>query len=195
MCASWHLSHGATLALGDANDSFQFCRLEFGGAGGPCKNYHALLSPLFVMQFRRSSLVFWAASLFVGSFEPESRLSLWAPSSYAFVIPRKQSGSNGSLQLVSNVSYLHQRALLNTHEGDHITSALSRRVWQTGSTVAGSSCSDEPWKVNAADLSVTAGYMALISGCAGSVSGTETSSPTVLLQTDATFRVSQGKRA
>lgn len=64
-----------------------------------------------------------------------------------------------------------------------------------GTFIATASCSDEPgpWKVTASDLTVTAGYAALLHGCAGAVSGTERLWPTVKVLVNSTFRIAPGE--
>ena len=78
------------------------------------------------------------------------------------------------------------------HGGPRLLPRL--RAWGSGSTVGEATCSDEPWKINASDLTATAGFMDLISGCAGAVHGAEPSAPTALLMRDAVLRITAGAR-
>ena len=69
----------------------------------------------------------------------------------------------------------------------------SRRAWQPHSTVGAASCASEPWRVNTSDLTVTAGYLQLLRGCPGSVSGAEAAAPTAQLLVNSTLlRIAPG---
>lgn len=115
------------------------------------------------MRFHPSAVLFWVAAVAVGSWRPPSAAGA-------------QSGVKSGPE-----------------DGFSSGQLVARRAWQAGSTLATASCSDEPWKVNTSDLTVTAGYAALLHDCAGAVSGKERVWPTVQVLVNSTFRIAPGE--
>ena len=116
-----------------------------------------------LMRIHPSAVLFWAAAVIVGSWEPPSAAA--------------RSGVQRGLE----------------HDDDISRHFGARRAWQVESTLATAPCSEEPWKVNVSDLTVTAGYAALLHDCAGAMSGAESLSPTVQLLVNSTFRIATGE--
>jgi hypothetical protein len=143
------------------------------------------------MRIQPSAIFFWIAAVLVGSLDV-MRLT-------AAAAPCPQSGERGCPLKGMDVSATHAELLQRTIMDDEISRALrqlaSRRAWQTESTLDTSTCSSEPWIINTSDLTVTAGYLQLLSTCPGSVSGTEAVSPTAQLLVNATLRIAPGKHA
>ena len=143
------------------------------------------------MRTQPSAIFFWTAAVLVGSLDV-----MWFPAAAA---PCTQSGGRGCPLTGVVVSAKHTRLLERTIMDDEVSRVLrqpaSRRAWQTGSTLDTSTCSSEPWIINTSDLTVTAGYLQLLSTCPGSVSGTEAVSPTAQLLVNATLRIAPGKHA
>lgn len=115
------------------------------------------------MRIHPSAVFFWVTAVAVGSWRPPSAAGAQSG------VQRSPEDGYSSRQLVA------------------------RRAWQVGSTLATESCPDEPWKVNTSDLTVTAGYAALLHDCAGAVSGTERVWPTVKVLVNSTFRIAPGE--
>ena len=143
------------------------------------------------MRIQPSAIFFWTAAVLVGSLDVMRFTAAAAPC--------PQSGGRDCPLTGMELPATHTKLLERTMMDDEVSRVLrqpaSRRAWQTGSTLDTSTCSSEPWIINTSDLTVTAGYLQLLSTCPGSVSGTEAVSPTAQLLVNSTLRIAPGKTA
>jgi hypothetical protein len=143
------------------------------------------------MRIQPSAIFFWTVAVLVDSLDIMQFTSAAAPC--------PQSGGRDCPLTGMDVSATHTKLLERIIMDDEVRRVLrqpaSRRAWQTGSTLDTSTCSSEPWIIDTTDLTVTAGYLQLLSTCPGSVSGTEAVSPTAQLLVNATLRIAPGKTA
>lgn len=120
------------------------------------------------MRIHPSAVLFWAAAVVVGSWEPSSAANTGAEHGVERPAPGHDSSGHARLE---------------------------RRAWELDSTVAAASCASKPWKINVSDLTITAGYTALLHGCTDAVSGIEPLVPTAHLLVNSTFRIAPGERS